>query len=243
MQLRKQLQRVGRDLLESRQRSCHVVGLIGIDFRAEHQLALVRLIHIHVQRGRNDYLIEKRLERLGDTRLQRVADNLQRNSRHLADHRRPAGGGIYYCARSDLSAIGDHALHMVPRHPHAGDLSIGMDFYVHPIACTRVAPHNRIVPDDSPWRVIESRQDGKTRAIADVHGRNQLANLFRIDQLAVDAQYLVVLSSHAQADHSGIVMRHRQMTALAEQKIPAKLFGKRTHRRTGCLRQCGSSSG
>src|SRR2546428_13553571 len=92
-----------------------------------------------------------------------------------------------------------------------------------PVARARVSPHYGVVPDDAAGRMIERSHHRKTRALAHIHRRYELANLVGIDDAAVDAEHLVVFRTPAQASKRGVGVCERQVTALAEKQVPLQL--------------------
>ena len=156
MQLREEFQSVGCHLLERGKSSLHAIRLIRINFCTDHQFSFVGLVDVHVKRCRNDDLVEKRLQRLGDTCLERVADDLQWDASHLRDAGGPSGCSIQDRTGSHFSSVGKHAADLGVLHPHSGYLGEGVYLDAHAVARTRVAPHYRVVADDSSGWMIQS---------------------------------------------------------------------------------------
>ena len=87
---REQLHRGGHLPLDDVEGATLAVTVVGVDARAHHQLALVRLRHVHVDGVRHHDGRVHRLEELGHQRLQRVALQGQPQAEHVGEHRRGA---------------------------------------------------------------------------------------------------------------------------------------------------------
>ena len=99
VQLRKQLQRIGRHLFQRGQSRPRAIGLVGIDLSADHQLPLRRLAHVDMQARGHNHVVEKRLDQLRHTCLERLADDGQGNAGHVGNCGRPAGGSVEHSTR------------------------------------------------------------------------------------------------------------------------------------------------
>ncbi len=108
---REQLDQRGQLALDDVERAALAVAVPGVDAGADHQLALVRLADVDVDRVGHDHGRLDRLEQLGDERLERMALERQPDAGHPGQDRGVAGRHDRDAAGGDRPARGLHAGH------------------------------------------------------------------------------------------------------------------------------------
>ena len=91
---------------------------------------------------------------------------------------------------------------------------MGVDLYAHPACLTRIAPHHRIVTDNTSRRMIERGENRITGRGRRIDGRHEPLDFVGVDHPAVDAKRLVGFRPDPQPIHGGVRMRERQMALL-----------------------------
>ena len=221
---REELERVrGRDL-EEIQRGVLRVRRVRLDLRADQDLASVRLRDVDVQGGRDEDHVQERLQRLRHERLQRMGDDRRLDPGHPADLARPARDGGDHGAGRDVPAVRPNAGDATALDVHARHLGALVHVHAHAVGHPRVRPHDGVVADHAPGRVVERGHDREVGMAREVELRTELRDLVRVDHPGVDAEESVHLRALVGDDHGALGVRERQVTLLREQEVVVELL-------------------
>ena len=223
LELREQLERVPRRVLEERERARAEVRRVRLDLGADQELAAIGLGDVDVHLRRDDDHVEERLQRLGHERLQDVRRDRQRNAGEVGDQRRPARGGIDHRPGLDVAPVRLHAGDAAVRPLDARHLGVGVDLDTAAVGRTSEPPDDGVVADDPAGRVVERAQDRPGDVAADVDLRAEPLDLRRVDHAAVDAEQLVHLGPLGHRDHGAVGVRERQVPVLREHQVEVEL--------------------
>ena len=100
-----------------------------------------------------------------------------------------------------------------------------MNVHTARIRLMRVAPHHGVMPHYAATRMVERAKDGVTRVVANVQMRAQPFNFFRKDDARFDALQPVDFGAAAHCAQRAIIVRQRQVPALAEHNVNVQLAG------------------
>jgi hypothetical protein len=98
-----------------------------------------------------------------------------------------------------------------------------VDLGARPVGPACVAPHDGVVADDPARRVVERRLDGPGDVLGEIHLRAELADLVRVDDLAVDPEELVHLGALGGGDDPAVGVGERQVALLGEEQVEVEL--------------------
>ena len=224
VQLREELQHVARRVLDEGERALVRVGRVGLDLGADQELAAVGLRDVDVHLRRDDDLVEERLHRLGDERLEDARRQRQRHAGHLRDRARPARRRAQHDSGGDVALGRLDAVAAAVAHVEAGHLDALVDLDPTAAHLLRVAPHDRVVADDAAGRVVERALDRPGDVVADVDLRAELLDLVAVDHAAVDPEQLVHLGALVLHDERAIGVREREVPVLREHEVEVEVL-------------------
>ena len=222
-QEREQFQKVQRRPFEKMERAAKRVAGVIVHLGAQNEFSPVGLRHVDVQRRRDDYRIEKRLERLGDAGLQRVRFDRDFEPRHAADDAGVSCRGVDDRSRFDPAAIGYHGFDTSVAYFDRVDLSLLMDLAAAAIDTAGVGPDDRIVADNPSGRVVQRRHNRKPAMPEHVEIGDNLLNLVWKNDSRINPHHLVGEGPLGEPGHAPFVVGQRQVSVLREHDVEVEI--------------------
>ena len=140
--------------LDDVERAALPVSVVGVDARAHHQFALVRLRHVDVHGIRHHDRRMHRLEQFGDQRLQGMALQRRADTEHVGQRRRVSGRAQRDLARADVALGRAYPGDPVAVGVEPDDLAVLDDVDAGLIGPARETPRDVVVFGDACTRLI-----------------------------------------------------------------------------------------
>ena len=204
-------------VLDGLEAAALAIAVVLIDAGADHQIPLVALADVGVNRVAHHDRGENRLQRLRDQRLQRMALDGQAEAGHAGDHRRMARGHDRDLPRLDEPPGRIDADDRAVLAADTRDLAVLDDVDTERIGRAREAPGHGIVPRHPATALQRGTEHGITRV--EVDEGNPLLHLGRRQHLGVDA--VQPIRRDAPLDVTHVLQRVPQVhdAALAEHHV------------------------